>query len=83
MFCQTDGSHFRLYDPANDPAPIREPGKSDKTVIVPPIDQTGDEGDETASTASAYESDLRNFLSVKPSTNSTPRRLSQELAALY
>lgn len=61
VFFQLDGSHFRLYDPATDPPPIqRGPANTSAmaTSSVPPSDD-----DELLTTAFAYESDLRNFLS--------------------
>ncbi|MFN0278274.1 MAG: endonuclease NucS domain-containing protein [Pyrinomonadaceae bacterium] len=55
LLYQVNGSHFRLYDPSNDPAPIHS--KSD-TVAETRIDS---EEQQTPSEF-AYESDLRDFL---------------------
>lgn len=57
LLFQVDGSHFRAYDPANDPTPIHS--KADAAVspekFAPP--------DEVQSPSEfAYESDLRDFL---------------------
>lgn len=52
VFFQIDGSHFRLYDPAHDPPPIR-PGDDEQPPEPPPPP----EGSEFA-----YEQDLRNYL---------------------
>jgi endonuclease len=60
VFFQTDGSHFRLYDPAKDPPPIQL--GTEKT--IPPLPGAPREDEEEPNaTAFAYESDLRNFLS--------------------
>jgi hypothetical protein len=58
IFYQIDGSHFRLYDATNDPAPIRDGGDS------PPVEPPGaGEGEPVAgSTEFAYEADLKNYL---------------------
>jgi Endonuclease NucS C-terminal domain len=57
VFFQLDGSHFRLYDPAHDPAPIHEaPGTSDERL-------PREEDIEPARSAEfAYEADLRDYL---------------------
>ncbi len=57
VFFQLDGSHFRLYDPAHDPAPIYETAA--KPDEMPSIAE-----DTVAAGAAefAYESDLRNYL---------------------
>lgn len=58
LFFQLDGGHFRLYDPAHDPAPIYEGS--------PPIDPgkpvIGGDTEPECPTEFAYESDLRNYL---------------------
>lgn len=58
---QIDGSHFRLYDPSNDPSPIQDgngggggPGGGEEPVEPP---------EPPGSTEFAYESDLKNYLS--------------------
>jgi hypothetical protein len=57
VFFQLDGSHFRLYDPAHDPAPIHEATAKSKQQVG--IDEaSAPEG----SAEFAYESDLRNYL---------------------
>lgn len=57
MFFQLDGSHFRLYDPAHDPAPIHEAKRKPGGHLAP------EEDTEPAGSAEfAYESDLRNYL---------------------
>ncbi len=61
FFYQIDGSHFRLYDPANDPAPIRNDGKPPSGPPSGEDDLTG--GDSPAGSAEfAYEADLKNYL---------------------
>lgn len=62
VFLQLDGSHFRLYNPATDPPPIQR-GTANTGAAAPPSVQSGDDEDEPGTTAFAYESDLRNFLS--------------------
>jgi endonuclease len=57
VFFQLDSGHFRLYDPAHDPAPIYE-----TTLIgdgAPPIEE---DSDPAGSNEFAYEADLRNYL---------------------
>jgi len=57
LLFQLDGSHFRLYDPASDPAPLHS--KSDATGFL----EKSVESTETQSPSEfAYESDLRDFL---------------------
>ena len=57
LLFQVDGSHFRLYDSASDPAPIHS--KSDATASQ----EKSVEPTETPSPSEfAYESDLRDFL---------------------
>ena len=57
VFFQLDGSHFRLYDPAHDPAPIYEAKGKPGGHLAP------EEDTEPAGSAEfAYESDLRNYL---------------------
>src|SRR5262249_55615611 len=51
------GSHFRLYDPAHDPAPIHEgTTKSDEQLAIE------EDTEPAGSTEFAYEADLRNYL---------------------
>jgi hypothetical protein len=54
LLFQVDGSHFRLYDRATDPAPIHS--KSDATTL--PVEPDESQGPSEF----AYESDLRDFL---------------------
>jgi hypothetical protein len=52
------GGHFRLYDPAHDPAPIHEAtAKSDEQLVIE------EDTEPVGSTEFAYEADLRNYLS--------------------
>jgi endonuclease len=64
LLYKIDGSHFRLYEPANDPTPIYRPLVNGKTGYQPGpedgIEEEGREGSEP--TGFAYESDLRDFL---------------------
>jgi endonuclease len=57
LLYQIDGSHFRLYDPASDPAPIRS--KSDAPVVQENLIEPSE---ARTSSEFAYESDLRDFL---------------------
>lgn len=58
LFFQLDGSHFRLYDPRNDPSPIYA------TDSKPPVDLEEEDGSDVqiGSSEFAYEKDLRNYL---------------------
>ena len=57
VFFQLDGSHFRLYDPAHDPAPIHEAqGKRGGRLALE------EDTERVGSAEFAYESDLRNYL---------------------
>lgn len=62
LLYKIDGSHFRLYEPAIDPAPIYE--KVVENGGTEKIENTGGEDEEEATqpTGFAYESDLRDFL---------------------
>jgi endonuclease len=55
LFYQIDSSRYRLYDPNNDPAPIRE--QSDQAVTREPTPVESNEA-----SAFAYEHDLRDYL---------------------
>jgi hypothetical protein len=55
FFFRIDPSHFRLYDPENDPAPIHK----DRPASLEPHESDAAPG----SSEFAYERDLRNFLS--------------------
>lgn len=63
LFYQIDGSHFRLYDAASDPAPIyvRAPSEGGESGRHEESQEGGEEPSESA--GFAYESDLRDFLS--------------------
>ena len=56
LFYQIDGSHFRLYNPQNDPSPIYE--KQDEILD----DNELDEQEFNQPSEFAYEKDLKNFL---------------------
>lgn len=56
LFFQVDGSHFRLYDEARDPAPIWK----EEDIVKDEPDEGPEEPDEP--TTFAYERDLQNFL---------------------
>ncbi len=62
VFFQLDGSHFRLYQPAQDPLPIYTvPGATEATQKT----QVEDHEEDVAAQGSgqfAYETDLRNYL---------------------
>ncbi|RVU33498.1 DUF91 domain-containing protein [Rheinheimera riviphila] len=57
LLFQIDGSHFRLYDPATDPAPIHS--KSD---VLTAQEQFSESDEVKRLSEFAYESDLRDFL---------------------
>lgn len=57
LLFQVDRSHFRLYDPSNDPAPIHSKGDAPSS----PGDNSGNV-ETQGSSEFAYESDLRDFL---------------------
>lgn len=56
VFYQIDGSHFRLYDPQNDPTPIQEDDELDPSEIAM------DGHEQLQGNEFAYEKDLQNFL---------------------
>lgn len=58
-FFQLDGSHFRVYDPATDPPPIRN---GTAKAITPPPSTVPSDDDGPNANEFAYESDLRDFL---------------------
>ncbi|OHB68320.1 MAG: nuclease [Planctomycetes bacterium RBG_13_62_9] len=74
VFFQLDGSHFRLYDPAHDPPPIRE-AAAGQCGNPPPA---GDDIEQRGSAEFAYEADLRNYLSRNLSIIEPGLRLYQE-----
>jgi hypothetical protein len=57
LFFQVDRSHFRLYDPSNDTAPIHS-----KDDAVPATRDDPAKSETEGSSEFAYESDLRDFL---------------------
>jgi hypothetical protein len=72
VFFKLDGSHFRLYDPAHDPPPIRE------GTPPPPPGEPEDEDQDANAAGFAYESDLRNFLSKNLNVLEPGLRLYEE-----
>jgi endonuclease len=74
VFFQLDGSHFRLYDPAHDPPPIREA----KTAPDENPPSAEDDIEQQGSAEFAYEADLRNYLSRNLSIIEPGLRLYQE-----
>jgi hypothetical protein len=64
VFFQLDGSHFRLYDPAQDPSPIYTANEAAARSQDSHMDEgSNDELSESiGSDQFAYESDLRNYL---------------------
>ncbi|MEM7395498.1 MAG: DUF91 domain-containing protein, partial [Verrucomicrobiota bacterium] len=79
VFFQIDSSHFRLYQPSNDPEPIRETRRGnsgneedDDTVDI-------DESESMAgATEFAYEADLKNYLSKNLSALEPGLRLYED-----
>jgi hypothetical protein len=62
LFYQLDGSHFRLYDPDRDPAPLWARGQA-TTALEEPVEEVDvDAVFHEEPTAFAYERDLQNFL---------------------
>lgn len=72
LFFQLDGGHFRLYDPATDPAPIYEKPKD----AVSPASKAAEEREPPSEFA--YETDLRDFLAKNLSVLETGLRLYQD-----
>jgi hypothetical protein len=72
VFFQLDGGHFRLYDPAHDPAPIYEGSAIPKG--KPAIEN---DTEPECSTEFAYEADLRNYLAKNLLTFGDPPALSR------
>jgi len=74
LLFQIDGSHFRRYDPANDPAPIHESSQVSGKKNTPVED-----GEETEGPSEfAYESDLRDFLAKNLTVLERGLRLYEE-----
>ena len=65
LFYQIDGSHFRLYEPENDPTPIYTAvPKNDNAIITIEDDESEETHQEVGHQSGfAFESDLRDFLS--------------------
>ncbi len=79
VFFKLDGSHFRLYDAANDPPPIREGGTEPGGPSPKAESEDSEDEDEaTKAAAFAYESDLRNFLSKNLNVLEPGLRLYEE-----
>lgn len=78
VFYQIDGGHFRLYDPANDPAPIRD--NVGKSPGEPPFGEGEDISDDPPSGSAefAYEADLKNYLARNLSILETGLTLYEE-----
>jgi endonuclease len=74
LLFQIDGSHFRRYDPANDPAPIHESSQVSGKIKAPIEDGEEAEGPNEF----AYESDLRDFLAKNLSILERGLRLYEE-----
>ncbi len=64
VFFQLDGSHFRLYDPTKDPAPIYTAREAAVRTQEEVLQESADEDVPVTSNSDqfAYESDLRNYL---------------------
>jgi hypothetical protein len=73
LLFQVDGSHFRLYDPSNDPAPIHS--KADALLLSR---DDAENGEPQGSSEFAYESDLRDFLAKNLSVIESGLQLYQE-----
>ena len=69
VFFQLDGSHFRLYNPAMDPAPIR---------VGAPSSEPSTSSKPTEDSEFAYEHDLRDFLAKNLHLVAPGLRLYQE-----
>jgi hypothetical protein len=73
LFFQLDGSHFRLYDIASDPAPIREKPRGGGVDPPPQVPTEPEQPSEFA-----YETDLRDFLAKNPAVLEPGLRLYQD-----
>jgi hypothetical protein len=62
LFFRIDKSHYRLYEPETDPAPIKKTGDTREDARKAEIEEEVDE-DIIESKEFAYERDLKNFLS--------------------
>jgi hypothetical protein len=72
VFFKLDASHFRLFDPTHDPAPIREATAKKEEI------ETDEETDAEGSAEFAYEADLRNYLAKNLSVIEPGLTLYQE-----
>jgi endonuclease len=73
LFFKVDSKHFRLYDPAHDPAPIHEKAGQSGEKQLP------EEDTDTAGSAEfAYEADLRNYLAKNLSLIESGLKLYEE-----
>lgn len=75
LLFQIDSDHFRLYDPANDKAPIRARTDVD---TVEPLPQENTQGAVDTGNEFAYERDLQSFLSKNLSLIEPGLKLYQE-----
>jgi hypothetical protein len=62
VFFQLDGSHFRLYQPTQDPSPIYTARESTERAQNPEEEYREESADSVGSGQFAYEADLRNYL---------------------
>jgi endonuclease len=62
VFFQLDGSHFRLYQPTQDPSPIYTAREPNDRAQNPEEEEREESGDSSGSGQFAYETDLRNYL---------------------
>ena len=74
LLFQIDSGHFRLYDPATDPAPIH----SSSDVATQPSQADEELGLAPSASEFAYESDLRDFLAKDLSIIESGLRLYEE-----
>lgn len=75
LFFKIDSSHFRLYDPATDPAPIYESTQTNSSDSITGSDETDP---FESSNEFAYEKDLQNFLAKNLSLIEMSLRLYEE-----
>ena len=73
LLYQIDSSHFRIYEPATDPAPIHS-----KADAAAPRAESVDPADPQTSGEFAYESDLRDFLAKNPNHIEAGLKLYQD-----
>lgn len=76
---QTDGGHYRLYRPGQDPAPIYAGHANSETEKVPEgDDETTSEETSSSGNEFAYEADLRNYLAKNLNLLKTGMRVYEE-----